>query len=272
MFILMVGRDLLPAKAGTMLLTGRTFVITGGVSGLGAGAVRRLVAGGAQVVVADLNQTAGEALAAELGSATVFAATDVASESSAQAAIDLALSKFGTLHGLINCAGILGASRIVGREAPHDLGLFQKVIQVNLIGTFNMLRLAATAMAKNEPNADGERGVIINTASIAAFEGQIGQAAYSASKGGVAALTLPAARELSRFGIRVVAIAPGVFETAMMQAAPDAVRQSLVDQSVFPPRFGRADEFAMLAQQIIENPMLNGSVIRLDGGMRMQAK
>lgn len=255
-----------------MKITGQVFLITGGASGLGAGTARRLTASGANVVLADLNQTAGEGLAAELGNQAVFAATDVSSESSAQAAIDLALTRFGALHGLVNCAGILGASRIVGREGAHDLGLFQKVIQVNLVGTFNMLRLAATAMAKNEPNAEGERGVIINTASIAAFEGQIGQAAYSASKGGVAALTLPAARELSRFGIRVVAIAPGVFETAMMQAAPDTVRQSLVDQSVFPARFGRAEEFALLAQQIVENPMLNGSVIRLDGGMRMQAK
>jgi NAD(P)-dependent dehydrogenase (short-subunit alcohol dehydrogenase family) len=255
-----------------MQIKGQTFVVTGGASGLGAGTVRKLVGGGGKVVIADVNTGAGEVLAKELGSDVVFAETDVASEQSGQAAIDLAVARFGALHGLVNCAGILGASRIVGRDGPHDLRLFQKVIQVNLVGTFNMLRLGATAMAKNEPNEEGERGVIINTASVAAFEGQIGQAAYSASKGGVAALTLPAARELSRFGIRVVAIAPGVFETAMMQAAPDAVRQSLADQSVFPARFGRADEFALLAQQIIENPMLNGTVIRLDGGMRMQAK
>jgi NAD(P)-dependent dehydrogenase (short-subunit alcohol dehydrogenase family) len=255
-----------------MQIKGQTFVVTGGASGLGAGTVRKLVGGGGKVVIADVNAGAGEVLAKELGSDVVFAETDVASEQSGQAAIDLAVASFGALHGLVNCAGILGASRIVGREGPHDLRLFQKVIQVNLMGTFNMLRLAATAMAKNVPNEEGERGVIINTASVAAFEGQIGQAAYSASKGGVAAMTLPAARELSRFGIRVVAIAPGVFETAMMQAAPDAVRQSLADQSVFPARFGRADEFALLAQQIIENPMLNGTVIRLDGGMRMQAK
>ncbi len=255
-----------------MKVANQTFVVAGGASGLGAGTARRLAGGGANVVIADVNQAAGESLAAEIGNTVAFLSTDVASEQSAQAAIDLAVTRFGALHGLVNCAGILGASRIVGREGPHDLGLFQKVIQVNLVGTFNMLRLAATAMAKNEPNEEGERGVIINTASVSAFEGQIGQAAYSASKGGVAALTLPAARELSRFGIRVVAIAPGVFETAMMQAAPDAVRQSLADQSVFPARFGRADEFALLAQQIIENPMLNGTVIRLDGGMRMQAK
>jgi NAD(P)-dependent dehydrogenase (short-subunit alcohol dehydrogenase family) len=172
----------------------------------------------------------------------------------------------------VSCAGILGAARIVGRDGPHDLALFQKVIQVNLIGTFNMLRLAATAISKNEPNAEGERGVIINTASVAAFEGQIGQAAYSASKGGVAALTLPAARELARFGIRVVAIAPGIFETAMMQAAPEAVQQSLAAQTIFPSRLGRADEFAQLVEQIVENSMLNGAVIRLDGAVRLPPK
>ncbi len=249
-----------------------SFLITGGASGLGAECVRRLVGAGANAVVADLNAAAGESLAAQLGPKAAFAATDVTSPDSAQAAINLAIQRFGVLHGLVNCAGILGAARIVGREGPHDLGLFQKVIQVNLIGTFNMLRLAAAAMAKNEPNADGEQGVIINTASVAAFEGQIGQAAYAASKGGVASLTLPAARELSRFGIRVVTIAPGIFDTAMMAAAPDAVRNSLAEQAAFPPRFGRPDEFAQLVQQIIENPMLNGCVLRLDGAVRIGAK
>jgi NAD(P)-dependent dehydrogenase (short-subunit alcohol dehydrogenase family) len=166
----------------------------------------------------------------------------------------------------------LGAGRIVGRDGPHDLELFERVIRVNLVGTFNMLRLAATAMTANAPSAEGERGVIINTTSVAAFEGQIGQAAYAASKGGVASLTLPAARELAKFGIRVVAIAPGVFETAMMDAAPDAVRQSLAEQAAFPPRFGQPDEFAQLVQQMIENPMLNGCTVRLDGAMRMAAK
>jgi NAD(P)-dependent dehydrogenase (short-subunit alcohol dehydrogenase family) len=255
-----------------MQLANQTFVITGGASGLGAGTVRRLVASGANVVAADVNAAAGQALVDELGKRVAFQPTDVTSEASAQAAIELAVSRFGGLHGLVNCAGILGASRIVGREGPHDLALFQKVIAVNLVGTFNMLRLAAAAMSKNEPTADGERGVIINTASVAAFEGQIGQAAYAASKGGVASLTLPAARELARFGIRVVTIAPGVFETAMMQAAPDQVRQSLADQAAFPPRFGQPDEYAQLVQQIIENPMLNGCTIRLDGGIRMAAK
>src|SRR4029453_13670464 len=221
------------------------------------------------VVIADLNTAAGEALAQELGALAAFISTDVTSEQSAQMAIDAAIKQFGALHGLVNCAGILGAARIAGREGPHDLGLFQKVIQVNLVGTFNMLRLAAAAMTLNLPDAQGERGVIINTASVAAFEGQIGQAAYSASKGGVAALTLPAARELARFGIRVATIAPGVFATAMMQAAPDAVRNSLAEQAPFPARFGRPDEFAQLVQQIIENSMLNGCVIRLDGAVRL---
>ncbi|HEY2411526.1 MAG TPA: 3-hydroxyacyl-CoA dehydrogenase [Pirellulaceae bacterium] len=255
-----------------MQIQGATFLVTGAASGLGAGTARRLAAAGANVLIADLNQAAGEALATELGSQAAFVATDVTSEQSAQAAIDVAISSFGALHGLISCAGILGAARIVGRDGPHDLALFQRVIQVNLIGTFNMLRLAAAAMSKNEPNAEGERGVIINTASVAAFEGQVGQAAYSASKGGVAALTLPAARELARFGIRVVAIAPGIFETAMMQAAPEAVQQSLAAQTVFPTRLGRAEEYAHLVQQIIENPMLNGSVIRLDGAIRLPPK
>jgi len=255
-----------------MQIAGKTFLITGGASGLGAGCVRRLVAAGANALVADLNDAAGEALAGELGPRARFVRTDVTSADSGQAAIDAATVQFGGLHGLVSCAGILGASRIVGREGPHDLGLFQKVIQVNLVGTFNMLRLAAASMAKNEPDAEGERGVIVNTSSVAAFEGQLGQAAYSASKGGVASLTLPAARELAKFGIRVVAIAPGVFDTAMMQAAPDAVQQSLAEQCVFPPRFGRPDEFAQLVQQIIENPLLNGCVLRLDGAMRMGAK
>jgi len=255
-----------------MQVANHTFLITGGASGLGAGTARRLASAGASVVIADLNTAAGEGLASELGARAAFIATDVTSQQSAQTAIDTAIKQFGNLHGLVNCAGILGAARIAGRDGPHDLGLFQKVIQVNLIGTFNMLRLAAVAMTLNPPDAKGERGVIVNTASVAAFEGQIGQAAYSASKGGVVALTLPASRELARFGIRVATIAPGVFETAMMQAAPDAVRSSLADQAAFPARFGRPDEFAQLVQQIVENSMLNGCVIRLDGAVRLAAK
>jgi NAD(P)-dependent dehydrogenase (short-subunit alcohol dehydrogenase family) len=249
-----------------------SFLITGGASGLGAATARRLAAAGANVIIADLNNAAGELLANDLAPRASFISTDVTSESSAQAAIDAAIQRFGSLHGLVSCAGILGAARIVGKNGPHDLALFQKVIQVNLVGTFNMLRLAATAMSKNEPSAEDERGVIINTASVAAFEGQIGQAAYAASKGAIASLTLPAARELARFGIRVVTIAPGVFETAMMQAAPDTVRKSLAEQAAFPTRFGRPEEFAALVQQIVENPMLNGCTIRLDGGIRMGAQ
>jgi NAD(P)-dependent dehydrogenase (short-subunit alcohol dehydrogenase family) len=255
-----------------MNVQGHTYLVTGGASGLGAAAVRRLASLGGHVVIADRDESRGQSLASELGGSVRFAAIDVTSPESSQAAIVLAIRDFGALHGLVNCAGILGAARIVGRDGPHDLGLFRQVIEVNLTGTFNMLRLAATAMSLNAPNADGERGVIINTSSIAASEGQIGQAAYAASKGGIAALTLPAARELARVGIRVMAIAPGVFDTAMMAAAPDAVRESLIAQAVFPARLGRADEFALLVEQIIVNPMLNGSVVRLDGGMRMQAK
>lgn len=239
---------------------------------MGAGTARRLVGSGAKVLIADMNVAAGEALAAELSTSAAFIQTDVTDEASASATVRAAGERFGALHGLVNCAGILGAARIVGREGPHDLASFKKVVEVNLVGTFNMLRLAAAAMAGNVPNGDGERGVIINTASVAAFEGQIGQAAYAASKGGVASLTLPAARELARHGIRVVAIAPGIFDTAMMEAAPDSVRQSLAEQAVFPPRFGRAEEFARLVQQVIENPMLNGTTIRLDGAVRMAAK
>lgn len=255
-----------------MQLAGHTFLITGGASGLGAACARRFAGQGANVVIADLNATAGEELARELGTNASFVTTDVTSPESAQAAVQTALDQFGALHGLVSCAGILGAARVVGKEGPHDLALFSRVIQVNLIGTFNMLRLAAAAMQRNEPTADGERGVIINTSSVAALEGQIGQAAYSASKGGVAALTLPVARELAKLGIRCVAIAPGVFETAMMQAAPAAVRESLAAQIPFPPRLGLPEEYAQFAQQIVENVMLNGSLLRLDGAIRMGSK
>lgn len=250
----------------------QTFLVTGGASGLGAACVRRLVEAGGQVMIADLNESAGRALAGELGVVARFIKTDVTSATDAQAAVDLAVREFGAVHGLVQCAGILGAARILGKESPHDLGLFEKIIRVNLIGTFNMLRLAAAAMAKNEPNADGERGVIVNTSSVAAFDGQIGQAAYSASKGGVASLTLPAARELSRFGIRVVAIAPGIFDTAMMAGTTEELRQSLGSQIPFPPRLGKPEEFAQLVQSIAENSYLNGEVIRLDGAVRMQPK
>ena len=255
-----------------MKVTDKTFLVTGGCSGLGEACVRHLISCGASVVVADVDDSASGTLIDELGDQAHFAHTDVTSASEVQSAIDAAIQIYGGLHGVISCAGILGASRVAGREGPHDLELFRRVIEVNLIGTFNVLRLAAAVMADNEPDGDGERGVIINTASVSAFEGQIGQAAYSASKGGVASMTLPIARELGRFGIRIVAIAPGVFNTNMMANAPDAVRQSLQAQTVFPTRLGDPTEYAKFAAHIIENPMLNGSVLRLDGSMRMQAK
>jgi NAD(P)-dependent dehydrogenase (short-subunit alcohol dehydrogenase family) len=255
-----------------MQIKDNTFLVTGGASGLGEACARQLVAAGGRVVIADMNDNAGRALVSELGAAARFVHTDVTNPSDAQTAIDVAKREFGSLHGLVQCAGILGAARILGRESPHDLALFERVVRVNLIGTFNMLRLAAAAMSTNAPNGDGEQGVIINTSSVAAFEGQIGQAAYAASKGGVASLTLPAARELARFGIRVMAIAPGVFDTAMMAATPEELRKSLTDQIPFPPRFGKPEEFAQLVQSIIENTYLNGTVIRLDAAVRMEPK
>jgi NAD(P)-dependent dehydrogenase (short-subunit alcohol dehydrogenase family) len=245
------------------------FLVTGGASGLGAATARLLVAEGGSVVIADLNRAAGEKLAAELGNAARFAFTDVASESDAQAAVDLAVRAFGHLHGLVNCAGIAPSEKVVGRDGPHRLDSFAKTININLVGTFNMIRLAATAIAKEAPGEDGERGVIVNTASIAAFDGQIGQAAYAASKGGVAALTLPIARELARSGIRVVTIAPGIFETPMMAAFPREVQDGLARSVPFPQRLGRPAEFAALVRHIVENVMLNGETIRLDGALRM---
>ncbi len=255
-----------------MQIRGSTFIVTGGGSGLGAACVRRLVGAGGQVVIADLNVEAGEQLAAELSNSARFVHTDVTDSAQAQRAIDVSINEFGALHGLIQCAGILAAARIVGKQGPHDLAAFERVTRVNLIGTFNMLRLAAAAMSQNRPNDEGERGIVINTSSVAALDGQIGQAAYAASKGGVASLTLPAARELAKFGIRVMAIAPGVFDTQMMAGTTDKLRESLAAQIPFPQRFGQAKEFAQLAQAIIENPYLNGEIIRLDGGLRMGSK
>jgi NAD(P)-dependent dehydrogenase (short-subunit alcohol dehydrogenase family) len=247
-------------------------LITGGASGLGAACARRLVDAGANVVLADLNESQGAALAKELGAAARFAKTDVTDPASAQGAIDLAVSAFHGLSGAINCAGIAFGMRVLGKDGPHDLAAFSRVLNINVVGTFNVIRLAAAVMSQAQPNDEGERGVIINTASCAAFEGQIGQAAYSASKAAVAGMTLPIARELARFGIRVMAIAPGTFDTPMMAGLPQAARESLSAQVPFPPRLGRPEEFALLAEQIILNPMLNGEVIRLDGAMRMGAK
>ena len=252
-----------------MQIGGSTFLIGGGGSGLGAACARRLHTAGANVVIADLNPATGAALAAELGARSRFVPADVTDETAVAAAVEMAQTAFGGLQGAINCAGIAIAEKVIGKEGPHALAAFARVVQVNLVGTFNVARLAAAAMAGGTPNAEGERGVIINTASVAAFEGQIGQAAYAASKGGVAALTLPLARELARYGIRVVTIAPGIFDTPMLAGLPEPARQSLGAQVPFPSRLGRPDEYAALVQHIVENPMLNGEVIRLDGALRM---
>ena len=258
-----------------MELKNKGVLVTGGASGLGAACVRLLAEGGAKVVIADLNSEWGEKLAAELqgsGAGVFFAQTNVTNEESVQAAVRTAVEKCGGLHILINCAGIGIAEKVIGKYGVHGLESFQKVISVNLIGTFNAIRLAAAAMAENEPTADGERGVIINTASVAAFDGQIGQAAYSASKGGIVGMTLPIARELARSGIRVMTIAPGLFDTPLMAGLPEPARISLGQQVPFPPRLGNPPEYAALAKHIIENVMLNGEVIRLDGAIRMQPK
>lgn len=255
-----------------MKIENSVFVVTGGGSGLGAATARMLVEGGGRVVLADVNREAGDAMAAELGKAAVFVATDVTDEASAKAAIDTAVSRFGGLNGLVSCAGVAPAEKVVGRDGPHRLESFARTVGINLIGTFNMLRLAADAMAKNAPGPGGERGVIVNTASIAAFDGQIGQAAYAASKGGVAALTLPAARELARHGIRVLCIAPGIFGTPMMAGLPQEVQDSLGGTVPFPPRLGDPAEFAALVRHIAENHYLNGETIRLDGALRMAPK
>ena len=254
-----------------MQIQGNTFLVTGGASGLGGACVRTLAAAGGNVVIADVSK-AGEALASELGSRARFALTDVTDEAAVTNALKTALDSFGGLQGVINCAGIGIAERVIGKTGPHPLAAFEKVIRINLIGTFNVIRLAAAVMSQAAPNAAGERGVIINTASIAAFDGQVGQAAYSASKGGIVGMTLPIARDLSRTGIRVVTIAPGIFDTPLLAALPEEAKKSLGQQVPFPPRLGRPDEFAALAKHIIENEMLNGEVIRLDGALRMAPK
>lgn len=248
----------------------KNFVVSGAASGLGAATARALVEAGAGVLLVDLNAQGVEATAKALG--MPFVVADITDGAQAQAAVDTGVQTLGALHGLVNCAGIVLGERILGREGPHALDAFAKVIQVNLIGSFNLLRLVAAAMANNTPDAAGGRGVIINTASVAAYDGQIGQAAYAASKGAIASLTLPAARELARQGIRVMTIAPGLFETPMMAGMTDDVRASLAAAVPFPPRLGKPEEYAALVLHIIANDMLNGEVIRLDGALRMAAR
>ena len=246
-----------------MRVEGKTFLVTGGGSGLGAATARRLAESGAKsIILADLAQNE------EVWENATFVETDVTDEDSVLAAVTAARDS-GGLYGVVNCAGVGTPGKVVGRDGPLDLGAFTKVIQVNLVGTFNVIRLSAAAMQENEPDEEGERGVIVNTASVAAFDGQIGQAAYSASKGGVVSMTLPIARELARSGIRVMTIAPGIFETPMLAGLPEEAQESLGKQVPFPPRLGRPEEYAALVEHIIGNTMLNGEVIRLDGAIRM---
>jgi len=255
-----------------MEIRNSTFIVTGGSSGLGAATVQMVVAGGGNAIIADVNKAQGETLAAKLGKQARYSECDVTREDHGKATVAAALKEFGALHGLVNCAGIAIGEKTIGKEGPHSLEKFARVINVNLIGSFNMIRLAAEAMSKQQPNAGGERGVIVNTASVAAFDGQIGQAAYAASKGGIVGMTLPIARDLSRNGIRVMTIAPGIFETPMLMGMPQEVQDALGKMVPFPPRLGRPAEYAQLVRQIAENEMLNGDVIRLDGAIRMQPK
>ena len=246
-------------------------LITGGASGLGAGTAARFIDKGARVVILDRDADKGSRLVEDLGESALFVQADVSSEPDVQAAMEFTTAEFGGLNVLVNCAGIGVAIRTTSSRGPHPLEQFENVIRVNLIGTFNCIRIAATVMAGNQANASGERGVIINSASVAAYEGQIGQAAYSASKGGIVGLTLPVARDLARYGIRVCTIAPGIFDTPLLGSLPDEVRASLGAQAPFPQRLGQPAEYAQLAQQIVENEMLNGETIRLDGALRMQS-
>jgi 3-hydroxyacyl-CoA dehydrogenase / 3-hydroxy-2-methylbutyryl-CoA dehydrogenase len=244
-------------------------LVTGGASGLGEATVRNIVEKGGKAAILDVSEERGNRLAAELGENAVFYKTDVTSEESVQLAIDSAISQFGCINTVVNCAGIAIAEKTVGREKAHNFDRFKKVIEINLIGTFNVIRLAAEQMVKNQPNQEGERGVMINTASVAAFDGQIGQAAYSASKGGVVGMTLPIARDLAKSGIRVMTIAPGIIETPLFGSLSDQARAALETQVPFPSRLGRPSEYAQLTQSIIENVLLNGETIRLDGAIRM---
>jgi NAD(P)-dependent dehydrogenase (short-subunit alcohol dehydrogenase family) len=255
-----------------MQLSGRTVLVTGGASGLGGATVDMIVGAGGTAIVIDLNDEAGQKKEAAHGGAVRFVKGDVTVEADMQRAVDLAAREFGGVRGLVNAAGIPAAERVLPKEGVQPLAHFQRVVTVNLIGTFNAIRLAAAAMASTAPTDAGERGVIVNTASVAAFDGQIGQAAYSASKGGIVAMTLPIAREFARIGVRVVTIAPGTFDTPLLGALPEAARQSLAQQVPFPPRLGRPEEYAALVRHVFENEMLNGEVIRLDGAIRMAPK
>jgi len=250
-------------------IEGKTFLISGGASGLGRAAAEALVAAGGGVLIADVNEAVGAETARALGAKARFVRTDATSEEAVKGAVAEAKAAFGGLHGVVNTAGIGTAAKVLGKHGPHALDLFARTIQVNLVGTFNVIRLAAAEMATNTPEPSGERGVIVNTASIAAFDGQIGQAAYSASKGGIVGLTLPVARELAALGIRVMTIAPGIFDTPLLAGLPEPARVSLGQQVPFPPRLGRPAEYAALVRHIVENEMLNGEVIRLDGALRM---
>lgn len=251
-----------------MQIKDRTFIVTGGASGLGAGTAHMLVDAGARVVIADVKEREGQAFATSLGGAARFLHTDVTDETSTKAAVTAAVA-LGDFRGIVSCAGIVHGEKLVGKDGPHVLATYARVINVNLVGSFNVARIAAEAMARNAPDEEGERGIVVFTASIAAFDGQIGQVAYSASKAGVVGMTLPLARELARLGIRVMTIAPGIFETPMMSEVPPEVAQALGRMVPFPPRFGRPAEFASLVREIVANPMLNGECIRLDGAVRM---
>ena len=252
-----------------MQISGKTFIVTGGASGLGRAAAEAVLGAGGNAVLLDVNAEAGNAAAQALGEKARFAQADVTSEDQVKAAVDLAVSAFGGLHGVVNAAGIGPAAKVLGRNGPHPLELFEKTMRVNAVGTFNVIRLAAAVISQNAPQDTGERGVMVNTASIAAYDGQIGQPAYAASKGAIVGMTLPIAREFAQLGIRVVTVAPGIFDTPLLAGLPEPARVSLGQQVPFPSRLGRPSEYGALVRHIIENEMLNGEVIRLDGALRM---
>ena len=255
-----------------MEISNKVSLVTGGASGLGLATAELLIESGSKVMLLDLNEDNAKAAAEKLGSNASYVVANVTDETSIQSAIDKTVEEFGSLHVVVNCAGIGSASKTVGRDGAHPLDYFKLVVDINLIGTFNVLRLAAVAMGNNEPNADGECGVIINTASVAAFDGQMGQAAYSASKGGVVGMTLPIARDLARMGIRINTIAPGIYNTPLMHGAPDSVKNPLIEMVQFPKRLGHPEDFASLTKHIVENSYLNGETIRIDGSIRMAPK